>query len=357
MMVWLSKYARVYPLPLAVFLVILSSLCLLILLTMLTTFSIAQAQDEDIGIVSTIDIEGGSLRIAECLSEEPDPRVCTPNIETLHLEPLHDCSGNLSGCEEKVAYPVPFIPETSGTDIEEAIDEAWETYVDKTIDEVSSEINQLLPCWLPTPCPPQVNWGCVAERMADALVTSYTEYLPEYWVSVYESIATNAPFALHWRSALPDDGAVIAPIFSLEPKPDQYTDLVESPRDTLYYFQGPLFPRLPVPYLPDELNKAYGGITELEERKRELELATLLEYQQFGIVTLFQIYGEFRLAILFKLLRGPYLYTACPIAAPPFILPVPIPVPTPVYVPRAFTDWPSVPEGYSIPRIKGRPLF
>ena len=333
-------------------------LCLTILAVFLTiSFCFGYTQDEDVGIVSYIDIEGGGLRIGECLGEEPDPRACTPNIETLHLEPFLKCSGNLSGCEEKVAYPVPFIPESSGTDIEEDIDEAWDTYVNKTIDEVSSEINKLPPCWIPTLCPPQVNWACVAERIADALVTSYTDYLPEYWTSVYESIATNAPLALHWRSALPDDGAVIAPIFSLEPKPDQYTDLVEDVRDGPYYFQGPLFPRLPVPYLPKDLNEEYGGITELEERKRELELATLLEYQQFGFVTLFQVHGEFRLEILFKLLRGPYLYTACLIPEPPFIVPLPIPVPTPVYVPRAFTDWPSVPEGYSIPRIEGKPLF
>ena len=337
----------------------LSKLLGLILLVLLSTvlLSSVSAQDEDVGIVSFIDIEGGGLRIGECLSEEPDPRVCTPNIETLHLEPFNDCSGNLSGCEEKVAYPVPFVPEDSGTNIEEDIDEAWNTYVNKTIDEVSSEINKLPPCWIPTPCPPQINWGCVTERMADALVTSYSEYLPEYWESVYESIATNAPLALHWHSALPDDGAVIAPIFSYTPKPDQYTDLVEDPRDAPYYFQGPLFPRLPVPYLPDELNREYGGITDLEERKRELEIATLLEYQQFGFVTFFQVYGEFRLEVLFKVARGAYLYTACLIPLPPFVVLVPVPVPTPVYVPRAFTDWTSVPEGYAIPRIKGKPLF
>ena len=326
-------------------------------LFLLALFAFAFAQEEAVGIVSYVDIEGGGLRVGDCLGEESDPRVCVPNIEVIHVEAFSACRGNLSGCEEKAAYSVPFISEEAGTDIEEDINEAWETFVDKTIDEVSSEINKLPPCWLPTPCPPQVNWECVASRLATAIETAYTDYLPEYWASVYESIAANAPFALHWRSALPDDGAVIAPMFSLTPKPEQYAGLVQEPRDPAYYFQGPTFPRFPVPYQPNELNEGYGGITELEVRKRQLEPATLLEYQQFGFVSIFEVYGEFRLEVLFKLLRGPYLYTACLIPAPPFIVPVPLPVPAPVYVPRAFTDWPSVPEGYGIPRVKGQPLF
>ncbi len=328
-----------------------ASLCLL----SLAAFSFAQ--DEEAGIVSYIDIEGAGLRLAECMSDEPDPRACAPNIETLALEPFQACSGNLSGCEEKVAYPAPFIPDASGLDIEADINEVWETFVDQTIDEVGGEINRLPPCWLLTPCPPQVDWACVAERMTSALATALSEYLPEYWASVYESIAIHAPFALHWRSAFPGDGAVIAPVFSLIPKSQQYAALIEEPRDPAYYFQGPLFPRLPVPYLPDELNREYDGMTEKEEAKRTLEPATLLEYQQFGSVILFEVYGEFRLEVFFKLSRGPYLLTACLIPAPPFILPMPIPLPTPVYVPRAFSDWPSVPEGYGIPRVKGAPLY
>ena len=326
-------------------------------LSFLSLLMVAFAQDEAVGIVSYIDIEGAGLRLTECMGEEPDPRACAPNVETLALEPFQACSGNLSDCEGKVAYLAPFISETSGKYIEADIDEAWETFVDGTINEVGAEINKLVPCWLPTPCPPQVDWGCVAERMADALATAYSEYLPEYWASVYESIGTHAPFALHWRSAFPGDGAVIAPVFSLIPKLEQYAGLIEEPRDPAYYFQGPLFPRLPVPYLPDELSNEYGGMTEKEEAKRNLEPSTLLEYQQFGFVIFFEVYGEFRLEVLFELLKGPYLFAACLIPVPPFIVPTPIPVPTPVYVPRAFTDWPSLPEGYGIPRVNGVPLY
>lgn len=327
------------------------------LLLLVSALPFALAQDEDVGIVSFIDIEAAGLQLANCLSEEPDPRTCMPNVEVIVLESFRSCRGNLSGCEEKVAYPIPFISEESGTAIEEDIGEAWDSFVDKTIDEVGSRVNELPPCWLPTPCPPQIDWGCVANRMAAAIETAYTDYLPEYWASIYESIAANAPFALHWQSAFPDDGAVIAPVFSLTPKHEQYAGLIEAMRDTPYYFQGPLFPRLPVPYQPEELSREYGGIGELEERKRQLEPATLLEYQQFGFVSIFEVYGEFSLELLFKIERGPYLFTACLIPVPPFIVPVPIPVPTPVYGPRASTDWPSVPEGYDIPRIKGQPLF
>lgn len=312
---------------------------------------------EAVGIVSYLDSEGAGLKLAECLAQEVDLRACSPNVEVMHLESFYACQGNLSGCEETVVYSIPFVLESSGKTVEEDIDQAWTSFVDKTLNEVTTEINQLLPCWIPTPCPPQVDWACIAERMAKALKTSYAEYLPEYWASVYKSSAVNTPLALHWRSALPDDGAIITPVFSLTPKPDQYLDLAEQARDYAYYFQGPLFPSLPVPYLPQELNAEYGGLSDLEVRKQKLEPATLLEYQQFGFVSFFEVYGEFRLELLFDILKGPYLVAACLIPSPPFVVPFPIPVPTPVFVARAFTDWPSVPEGYPIPRIKGQPLY
>ena len=312
---------------------------------------------EAAGVLSYLDSEGAGLHIAECSSQEPDPRSCSPNIEVIDLEVFYACEGHLATCEETVAYAIPFVPESAAETVEEDISKAWESFVNKTITEVGSEINQLLPCWIPTPCPPQVNWECVSERMGTALTTANTDHLPKYWTDVYESVAINTPLALHWRSALPNDGAIINPIFSLEPKPDQYAGLAEAPTDYPYYFQGPLFPRLPVPYLPNDLNPEYGGINELEERKQQLEPATLLEYQQFGFVSLFQVYGEYRLELLFDILQGPYLVTACLIAVPPFIIPFPIPLPTPVFVARAFTDWPSVPEGYTIPKIKGQPLY
>lgn len=328
--------------------------CVSLVAVALLATAVAQ---EEAGVLSYIDIEGGGLGVAACLAEEPDPRACAPNVEVVALEALRACGGNPSGCEEKVAYPVPFIPEAAGRTIEGDMDEAWEAFVDRAIDELGRNLNQLPPCWLPTPCPPTIDWGCVVERMTDALATALSQYLPLYWASVYESVALHAPFALHWRSALPGDGALIAPVFSMVPKPEQYAGLLEEPRDSAYYFQGPQFPRRPVPYAPGEPDARHGGLNEKEETKRALQPATLLEYQQFGFVTLFEIRGAFRLELLFKLERGPYLMTACLIPVPPFILPVPIPVPTPLQAPKASSDWPSVPEGYSIPNVEGTPLF
>ena len=310
------------------------------------------------GIVSFIDIEGGGLQFASCLELEPDPRACYPNLATIHLDAFEACIGqSLLNCDHKVVYPVPFEPIAKTDMITEDIDVAWESFVNKTIDEVSQEINALPPCWLPTPCPPKINWNCVMQRVSQALQTAYAEFLPAYWAEVYQSIGSHALLALHWRSAYPNDGAIIIPVFTLEPKPNQYQALVEEPRDAAYYFQPPLFPRVSVPYIPDELNALRGGITELEERKRQLEPATLLEYQQFGFASVFEVYGEVWFGVLFQVVRGPYLVTACLIPVPPFIIPVPVAVPTPVVVPRAFTDIASIPEGYEIGRVKGMPLY
>jgi hypothetical protein len=324
---------------------------------LLAATALGLAQDEAAGVASFIDIEGAGTWVAACLEREGDPRACVPNVETLALEPYRACRGSLAGCEEKMAYPAPFIPEASGQAVESDMQAAWDTYIARAIDEVNAHLNPLPPCWLPTPCPPAVDWACVAERLAEAVAIILRDHLPAYWADVYASLATNAPLALHWQSLLPGDGAVIAPVFSLTPKPGQYAGLVVEPRDAAYYFQGPLFPRLSVPYAPVELNPAYGGLTEKEDAKRSLEPATLLEYQQFGFAVFFQVFGEMWLGVVFDLTRGPYLAGACLIPIPPFLVLVPVPVPTPLYSPRVFSAWLSVPEGYPIPRVRGVPRY
>ncbi|MCA9840174.1 MAG: hypothetical protein KC422_24905 [Trueperaceae bacterium] len=324
-------------------------------LIFLCLLGLAYAQEA--GVLSYIDTTGAGSEIAACLATEPDPRLCSPHVEVLIFETFNACGGNLSGCEEIVTLSLLFMPEEAGQNVVEDMENAWQHFLQQTLAQLNQDINKFMPCWVLIPCPPLIDWTCVSNRIADALATAYADFQPQYWQEVYTSIATHMPLAAHWQTALPDGGAVLSPVVSLLPKPAQYADLIEAPRDPAYYFQGPLFPRLPVPYLPEETSETYGGLTELEGRKRVLEPATLSEYEQFGFVSFFQVYGDYRLELLFDPLAGPYLVAACLIPVPPFVVPFPVPVPGPLFAARALSDWPTVPEGYPIPRIKGIPLY
>ena len=157
-----------------------------LLLVILLLFPYASAQGND-GILSFIDTEGGGRLLGTCVGAEPDARACVPNVEVIPLEAFYTCvERGLAGCERKLAYPVPFAPEVAGDSIDESIERAWTAFVDRAIDEIGDRINELPPCWVPTPCPPQVDWTCIANRVTEALTTAYDEYLPRYWESVYE---------------------------------------------------------------------------------------------------------------------------------------------------------------------------
>jgi hypothetical protein len=334
-----------------------------LLLGSLLVVSLGAHAQESVGILSFVDIDPNLTRLSDCLASVPDPRECVPNVELIHVDAFRACADRgFRDCAEW-AYLAPFIPEATAEAAERDIANAWERYVDRTIDEINREINHLfLPCWIPSLCPSVlINWDCVMQRLQRASETSLSQYLPEYWADVLMAIATNLPFALWWESPFPDGGAVIAPVFSLTPKPAQYTGLVQGARDAAYYFDGRylpfLFPDLPVPYAPGEATAQNPGIPQLEARKRQLERATLLEYQQFGFSSFFFVHGGHQDTLFFKLERGPYLLTFCFKLTPPAIVPnFPIPVPGFIpQVPKAFTAFESVPEGYAIPRVKGRP--
>lgn len=326
--------------------------------------SLAYAQ-ESVGVLSYVDIDPTDMsRLSECLSTAPNPRECAPNLELIHVEAFEAClQRGLVGCPEEFAYLAPFSPEGVAEAAEKDIAEAWERYVDRTIDEMNREINNWFwPCWIPAFCPTVlINWDCVIQRMERAAETSLTHFLPDYWADVIAAITTNLPFALWWESPFPEGGAVISPVFSLTPKPAQYSGLVNAPRDSAYYLDGHyvpfLFPDAPVPYAPGEATAQNPGITRLEERKRKLERATLPEYQQFGFSSFFSVHGDYEDTFFFKIERGPYLLTFCFSFIPFGIFPN-YPIPLPGFIPqlpRAFTSFQSVPEGYGIPNVKGRP--
>ena len=320
--------------------------------------------DDPVGVLSFVDLlPVDPERIPECIGASPDGlgRECVPNTEVTALEPFRDCEGELATCAQRYAYPVPYIYEDAAETAETEIDAAWETYLDATIDTGNDKLNKVPPCWIPTPCPPTIDWGCVMQRVAETAEVSLSEHNPTYWKTVHESLVTQMPGALWWQDPFPELGAVISPVTSLDPVPDfeAYRDLIEAPQDTPYYFQPFAFPNLPVPYSPGERQGANPGLYDKELRKYDLELGNVLEYQQFGFSTFFITHGELQTQLFYKLARGPYLYTIC-LTETPIPLPLPLPVPVPILiplVPKALTTWDSVPEGYPLPHVKGTPLW
>lgn len=320
--------------------------------------------DNPVGVLSFVDMLPVDLeRVPECIGASSDGlgRECLPNTEVISLEQYRNCEGELATCATRYAYPVPYTTEDQADTVETEIDEAWDAYIDATIDTGNEKLNEAPPCWVPSPCPPTVDWGCVMQRVADTTQVSLTEHNPTYWEAVHESLVTNMPGALWWKDPFPELGAVIAPIMTLDPVPDfeKYRSLVEGPQDLPYYYQPYAFPNLRVPHGPGEIQGSDPGLYDKELRKYTLDIGNMLEYQQFGFSGFFITHGELHSQQFFKLERGPFMWTLCFTESVPPI-PVPLPIPVPIFiplVPKAFTTWDAVPEGYPIPHVKGMPLW
>ena len=322
--------------------------------------------EEPEGILSFVDmLPNDPQDVPECIGEAGGEGLhataqCVPNTEVVDVSRFEDCEGELATCADRYAYPVAYITETQGETVEEEIDEAWEQYIDNTIETGNDRVNANPKCYVPlSVCPGIIRWDCVAERYAETVATSLSEHQLTYWEAVHESLLTNTPQALWWKDPLPELGAVISPVTALTPNPNVYQQLLEQPEDSTYYLGPPIFPNLPVPNLPGAIEEPNPGLYEKELRKYDLELASLLEYQQFGYSGFFITHGDFQLQTFFKVLSGPYLWVWC---LTPTIIPVPIPLPVPVpivipAVPKAFNKWDAIPEGYPLPWVQGDPIW
>jgi hypothetical protein len=319
--------------------------------------------DEPEGLLSFVDILPNTNPL-ECFGEAGLSQAtseCVPNTEVVDVSRFEDCQEDLATCEDRYAYTVPFIPEDSADQIEEDIDEAWETFVDDTIATGNDRVNDNPKCYVPLSfCPAIIRWDCVMERVADTLRISVTEHQPEYWKAVGETLLTHSPLALYWRAPLPTQGAVISPVTALTPNPEVYRQLLDEPADAPYFMGPPLMPNLPVPALPGDIQEPWPGLYDKELRKYGLDLASVAEYQQFGYSSFFITHGELEAKLFFKALSGPYIWTWC---LTPTLPPIPVPIPIPIFLvfnpatPRAFTTWDSIPEGYPIPWIKHDPIW
>ena len=296
------------------------------------------------------------------------------HVEIVEMATFRACQARgLEVCEgegEHVVYRLPFQLEVQVERAVEEIDEAWELFFERVVARIHVRLNALPPCWNPLlTCGAHVDWACVFQRQVMGVAEAFAEFQPLYWSDVVAAITVHLPLSLWWEGVLPlQDGAVVAALVSQTPRPDQYLDLVEEPRDVAYYFQPPAFAELPRPYAVNELDiPEYPGLVDKEEAKRALARATAWEYEQFGFTGLWQAFSGFedtlfmrwpladRVAIPMPSIVG----SICLIPYPPFVAMVPfIPVPTFVpQVPKAFYGAVTVPEGYGVPRLAGKPLF
>ncbi len=241
----------------------------------------------------------------------------------------------------------------------------------------------------PGPSPIWWNTDEATNRVTDAIKRAHTTYLTEYQADAMKALLPGKThpslFVMPWRSNLPGDGVMLAPVMNLNPDFTPVIDLANTARNALgsssleglnalpYYLQS----ALRSPSLDLELvggNAVVGtppGVWQLEEFKRLLPVTNLAYMERFGYVPFYEAWNQLDATILpegtaAKALR-PILYFAVGIdlnidlsgiTATPMLSPIPVaPFLLPFVGPRLYADWVSVPDGYQIPRVVGEPHF
>lgn len=327
-------------------------------------------KDSDVGIVSYIDTTINPTCITG-ISQPSDATTCLPHIEVIDLSRYQACidTGNFSTCPHKSEYVVPYITETIANKILEDINKAFGEYYDEVIDIYNSELWKV-PYAVNAfgMCPEPFDLTALAERQARAYAKVLAEAQPKYWAKVYQVVLTNSPAALHYSVPYPlGKGIIFSPIMADMPQIDQYyRELVANPAtNTLDYLRRlGYISELNQPFLPNEIALDAGGLFEIEEDKRALDMATVKEQEQYGFANLFAIYNNPEFQMHFNVFRGPYAPGFCWACSNPLIcvplVPVPSVVPMPALIyptPRARPKYVSVPEGYSIPDVKADPIL
>ena len=105
--------------------------------------------DDPVGVLSFVDmLPVNPERVPECIGASSDGlgRECLPNTEVIALEPYRECEGELATCATRYGYPVPYSTEDQAETVETEIDEAWEIYIDATIDTGNEKLNEASLC-------------------------------------------------------------------------------------------------------------------------------------------------------------------------------------------------------------------
>lgn len=242
------------------------------------------------------------------------------------------------------------------------------------------------------PAPLYFNMPEAQNRVRQAVEKAQTTYLTEYQSDVVKALFNTKNkyfFPLPWRSLVPGDGAVIAPLMNTAISPKPFTDLAKlvsdlykDDKDTKlyalnsypYYFQSVYrSPTLDAHLLPKRYDVlgTPPGVWLFEEYKRLLPVTNLPFQEQLGYTTFFEAFNEFKTTLLPELTYAKFLRPVLYYASGnlyDLVYQTVIPLPQPMRVPQysaglpyagvqSHFDWKSVPEGYQIPRVKGTPLF
>jgi hypothetical protein len=286
------------------------------------------------------------------------------NIHVSTVEQVRACqaSGDPFACNPITIRP--YLPEEAAEKAQEGIEEAWDVFFENYTDTTDAEINKKPYCYKPPVCLPVAQPipvpepSCIAARLIEGKRKGLAQHQPKYWQDVTTALLTHLPNTIFWGQSLATGGTATAPIFSVLPKPQQYSQgYSEDVREVPYYTNGvPPWNTTPIPYLPEEVVDV--GVTPLENVKPNFEAATLLEYQNFGFSTFYMVRPELQTILTLdadllppELSPGVQIY--CTLLLVDIPLPVKIPIPSLDILPVAATSNVSVGEGYFIPHTSG----
>lgn len=236
------------------------------------------------------------------------------------------------------------------------------------------------------PRPLWFRYDVALKRIQSAIRHAHETYLPQYVADVATALAPTAKWwPLMWSGL---DDAVVAPVMTLKPDLDGVMAEARRAGDALgapfrltaqaYYAQGLTGPPAKLlrahqlPSTTDDLgmeNNNPPGVWKLEEFKRRFPPNTAPLYERFGYVHLFQAWNRMVTTLLPEQAKakaarqmifqatGIYFYlhdgTSVPVPAP--ILIREYAAGLPYAGPQTHFTWVSLPEGYPVPRVKGRP--
>jgi peptidoglycan hydrolase-like protein with peptidoglycan-binding domain len=282
--------------------------------------------------------------LPSCVKEAPDPLTaleCFHNLEIIDGEAFADCEADeLGECEKRYGYPTPYWPEQLAEIVEDVYAEIYDRYYNNVLKYAAIELGK---CGVGFICEP----GCAFSAYLRILWHAHGSLNTVYWIETFLASFYYLNSTLWYNLPFPGFGSIVLPVFTKETNLDQYTDYAanineENPynkdaetRGFPYTFTSPAFPNLTVPYEQNEVLKGLPGLVGFELLKDELEIATLLENQQFGFSVIFEAYG------------GTETMLVTPV---PCFFAIPIPG-----IRRAFTDYFTVPEGYPIPHTEETP--
>lgn len=279
-----------------------------------------------------------------CVKEAPDPLTaleCFHNLEIIDGEAFAECEADeLGECGKRYGYPTPYWPEHLAEIVEDVYEEIYDRYYNNVRKYAIIELGK---CGVGFICEP----GCAFDALMRIVWHAHGSLNTVYWIETFLASFYYLNSTLWYNLPFPGFGAILLPVFTKETKLAQYAEYaasinLENPykkdaetRGFPYTFTSPAFPNLMVPYENNEVLQGLPGLVGFELLKDELEVAPLLEYQQFGFNVVFEAYG------------GTETMLVTPV---PCFFAIPIPG-----IRRAFTDYFTLPEGYPIPHTEETP--